>query len=177
MVADYHEPPPSPLTRYVVGFAFDTKKRHVVLVEKQRPAWQKGQLNGLGGHCEMVNGTLETGVEAMGREFGEECGVKGLLWHPFATLYGNAVRSGRPREKFIVEFLRAFDDDIFKARSVTDEVIHIFNLESWAAAPVIPNLRWLVPMALSFDRGEVCSYFTIQEMYPPSVSTNDVSST
>jgi len=36
------------MTEYVLGFLMDNYR--VVLIEKQRPAWQKGLLNGVGGH-------------------------------------------------------------------------------------------------------------------------------
>ena len=162
MVADYHESPPrvQPV-RFVVGFAFDVKKSHVVLVEKRRPEWQAGKLNGPGGHCEGA----EDPVTAMDREFGEECGVSGLAWKVFSTLHGKDVRGGKPDSPFIVYFLSVFDDQAFKVRSKTDEAVHLFNLTSWPTAPVIPNLRWLVPMALSFVNGEAAASFVVQEQY------------
>jgi hypothetical protein len=41
----------------------------------------------------------------------------------------------------------------------------IQRLEEWGSAPVLPNLRWLVPMALSFGRGEACQSFIVDEQY------------
>lgn len=37
---------------YVVGFMLDQAREHVVLIEKNRPAWQAGKLNGVGGKVE-----------------------------------------------------------------------------------------------------------------------------
>ena len=55
---------------YVLGFAFTTDGR-VALIQKKRPAWQAGRLNGIGGK---VEGT-EHSAAAMVREFREETGV------------------------------------------------------------------------------------------------------
>ena len=61
------------MQEYVVGFLFDEDARryhktghgNVVLIEKNRPAWQAGRLNGVGGHIEIG----ETPDEAISREF------------------------------------------------------------------------------------------------------------
>lgn len=57
-------------TLYVLGFAF-TPEGQVCLIEKKRPKWQAGRLNGIGGHVE--NG--EAAQNAMQREFYEETSV------------------------------------------------------------------------------------------------------
>lgn len=62
---------PQESKRYVLGFAFDEALRHVVLLQKAKPAWAAGMWNGLGGKIEPG----EDAVGAMSREFREECGV------------------------------------------------------------------------------------------------------
>jgi hypothetical protein len=55
------EPPESTLAavvEYVVGFAFDTDGR-VALIRKNRPEWQAGRLNGIGGHVEATGYTAD----------------------------------------------------------------------------------------------------------------------
>ncbi len=37
------------MERYVVGFCFNGDMSKVVLIQKNRPAWQVGKLNGVGG--------------------------------------------------------------------------------------------------------------------------------
>jgi 8-oxo-dGTP pyrophosphatase MutT (NUDIX family) len=49
---------------YVLGFIFTAGRNAVYLIRKNRPAWQRGFLNGLGGAREAG----ETFVEAMERE-------------------------------------------------------------------------------------------------------------
>jgi 8-oxo-dGTP pyrophosphatase MutT (NUDIX family) len=64
------EMPMTTITRYVLGFAFGSHGR-VLLIRKERPAWQRGRMNGLGGKVE----SGETDAQAMRREFLEECGL------------------------------------------------------------------------------------------------------
>jgi 8-oxo-dGTP diphosphatase len=58
--------------RYVVGFAIDFEDDCVLLIKKNRPAWQAGKLNGIGGKIE----GNERPEDAMCREFLEETGVE-----------------------------------------------------------------------------------------------------
>jgi len=57
------------MTHYVLGFAFDDLGR-VALVRKEKPDWQRGRWNGIGGKVEQ-----EACFDAMEREFREETGV------------------------------------------------------------------------------------------------------
>ena len=56
------------ITQYCLGFGYYNDC--VVLIKKERPKWQKGFLNGVGGKLEKN----ETALEAMIREFFEETG-------------------------------------------------------------------------------------------------------
>lgn len=57
------------MTKYVLGFIFDSYAEKVLLIEKQRPNWQAGKLNGIGGKIE----SGEKSTAAMVREAFEEC--------------------------------------------------------------------------------------------------------
>ena len=61
--------------KYTLGFAFDDKGQ-VALIEKRKPEWQRGLLNGIGGKIE----PLETYEQCMSREFLEETGVHVEAW-------------------------------------------------------------------------------------------------
>lgn len=63
------------MTDYVLGFA-KTWTGLMVMIKKERPAWQAGLLNGVGGKIEPG----ETPFEAMVREFQEETGVHHMGW-------------------------------------------------------------------------------------------------
>jgi 8-oxo-dGTP diphosphatase len=75
---------------YVLGFVFDAGGAHVLLIEKARPSWQAGRLNGIGGRIENGEGAFE----AMSREMREESGVDldGTEWVVFAELVYRAAR-------------------------------------------------------------------------------------
>lgn len=57
------------MTHYVLGFAFDDLGR-VALIRKNKPDWQRGRWNGIGGKVEQ-----EACFDAMEREVREETGV------------------------------------------------------------------------------------------------------
>ena len=59
-------------TKYVLGFAFNKGCTEVLLIEKKRPNWMVGKLNGVGGHIE----DGETPIDAMVREFKEETNLR-----------------------------------------------------------------------------------------------------
>lgn len=127
------------MKKYVVGFMFDDLGERVLLIRKNRPDWQAGKANGVGGKIEEG----EMPLAAMTREFEEETGVKTdtTMWDCFALM------SGFDFHDFEIYFFRAFNTElIFDAITVTDEVIGRF----WVAAlpEHVPNLRWLIPMAL-----------------------------
>jgi len=136
------------MKHYVVGFLFDHRlvadRPYVCLIKKTHPAWQKGKLNGVGGHIEEG----ESANDAMRREFREEAGLDISKWKHFATL----ELSG----EFICNFFCSDmpnDADAPEPISVTDEKItweEVYDLPE----NVISNLRWLIPLALdsSVDR-------------------------
>lgn len=61
---------------YSLGFLFSEDLKHVVLIRKVRPAFQKGKLNGIGGKIEPG----ENHLAAMIREFREETGHEHRDW-------------------------------------------------------------------------------------------------
>ena len=103
---------------YVVGFAFSSDKSQVVLIRKNRPAWQAGKLNGVGGKFE----DGEDGLACMVREFHEETGVMTTAddWHYFTKIIG---RDGD------VLLYRLFDDKVLAARSTSDEPVEIIPVD------------------------------------------------
>jgi len=124
-----------PVKEYVVGFMFSPSKQTVVLIEKQRPEWQKGKLNGVGGKIEIG----ETPRDVMQREFQEETGIAYWGWHHFATLRGAGT---------VVYVFRAFSELAFWAETKTDEKVFAFFPDPLPTS-VLPNLRFLIPLALT----------------------------
>lgn len=69
------------MKHYSLGFMF--YKNHVVLIKKARPEWQKGLLNGVGGHIEEG----ESALDCMIREFKEETGIFTTKWTQIAHVF------------------------------------------------------------------------------------------
>ena len=143
--------------RYVVGFMFDTSLNWVVLIRKNRPVWQAGKLNGVGGKVE----DNESPYAAMLREFCEETGMETSKWHLF--LWYNYGDLGTPGSLGEIYFYWTIGD-VTKARSVTDEQVEVMEIDQLSNhKETIPNIRWLVQMARSFSFGERATYFDMQE--------------
>jgi 8-oxo-dGTP diphosphatase len=131
-------PSPEP-TGYVVGFLLDTRSENVALIRKNRPEWQAGRLNGIGGHIEPG----ERPYEAMCREFLEETGSAVRGWHTLAVMDFPGARIHFYRYHLPVHLLGHL-------RSVTDEevvVAGVGNVLAGKHGPIIPNLSWLLPLA------------------------------
>jgi 8-oxo-dGTP diphosphatase len=110
------------MQQYCLGFIFLEDKSSVVLIKKSRPAWQKGKLNGIGGHVE----SGEDPRSAMIRECYEETGVyTGSLhkngWKSFADM-GNITM-------WRCHCYACFNDEYFwSAKTTTDETIIKLNI-------------------------------------------------
>jgi 8-oxo-dGTP diphosphatase len=122
-------------TKYVLGFLFSHNESRVVLIHKRRPDWQAGKFNGVGGHVE----DGESPVQAMRRGFIEEAGLDVPRWRQFANLRGDG---------FIVFMFRASMQGVDEIRTVTDERVDNYHI-AYLPSNVLPNLRWLIPMAMS----------------------------
>lgn len=150
---------------YVAGFLFNKRLSQVALIKKSKPEWQKGKLNAIGGKIE----TGETATQAMTREFNEETGCYVVGWELFATLVCESERhkgapdSGQPYQ---VHFFRAFADaDLWSVvRTQTEEEVHVVRWEDIVWLNALPNLSWLIPMALNMDK-DSAERFHITEIY------------
>lgn len=120
--------------RYVCGFAFYDD--NVVLIRKEKPDWQRGKLNGVGGKIE----PFETPTQAMAREFNEEAGVllPDDVWSIFAHLQFPEAE---------VFFMRACENRARYAITMESEKIEHRKASEIDRENVVPNLRWLIPLA------------------------------
>lgn len=124
------------MKEYVVGFLFDEAKKKVALILKNRPEWQAGKWNGLGGKRE----GQEYWFAAMMREFKEETGADVVGWDEFATL--------ESQDALIVCFTASED---VKIETMEDEEVAWHDLDN-LPANCLPNLSWLIPLALDYYR-------------------------
>lgn len=122
---------------YVLGFLFNDDFSKVVLIEKERPDWQRGCLNGLGGHLKQG----EDPAPCMSREFYEESGevISSHNWKNFGRLQG---------EKFTV-FLFAMksSERVARCKTVTTEKVLVVDSKTFDGRKTVENLAWLVPLA------------------------------
>ncbi len=130
------------MTEMVVGFLFNDCLGHtnkVMLIEKNRPEWQINKVNGIGGHIE----PMESPEQAMIREFKEETSYTIADFKNFAIINGSGWR---------VYFFYALNKAalILPEHNPTDEKVIIADINN-LPNNIIPNLRWLIPMALDPD--------------------------
>lgn len=130
------------MTGYVVGFLVAPETDEVLLIRKNRPAWQAGLLNGPGGHVEPG----ESAMDAMRREFWEEAGLEAPWWTKMLLMHLPAADIWFFRWRCAPSFLR-------QAESRTDEPVEVWRIADLLqpGAPIVPNLRWLLPLAAYQD--------------------------
>ena len=128
-----------PPLRYVVGFCFSPDYEWVALIRKNKPQWQAGLLNGIGGKVEPG----ERKGMAMMREFKEEAGV--LIpeydWLHFRT---EAFSTGARVHHFAH---CATPDEWAAIRTMEAEEVGRVRADSIHLFPAVYNLPYLVPMA------------------------------
>lgn len=107
-----------------------------MLIRKNRPAWQAGKLNGVGGKIEPG----ESPADAIRREFREEAGLDVADWREALTLTA---------PDWHAHFFRTIGD-VDAARAMTDEGLEVHPVRP-LPADVIPNLAWIVPLLLDAD--------------------------
>lgn len=144
---------------YVAGFAFDETLERVVLIEKTKPDWQKGKLNGVGGKVEHIDKSIN---HAMAREFEEETAVTVSpdRWKKFATLNCSTWRV-----KFLVTQLTP--SEINGLTTTTEEKVTVKHLTSLQdveeRGALMSNIPWLTQMAYNALTGIENRYLTITE--------------
>ncbi|MEK6829038.1 MAG: NUDIX domain-containing protein [Nanoarchaeota archaeon] len=138
---------------YVAGFLFSKDGDLVALVEKNRPDWQKGKLNAIGGKVE----DGEDPLSAMQREFKEEAGVDIRDWTPFCVLVGNDEEYNESGSNFEVHFFSCFSNEILNVKTMEDEEVAMYVVDQVQTRNIVPNLKWLIPMA--FEKGLMAKVF------------------
>lgn len=122
------------MQQYVVGFVFDHERQRVVLVRKNRPAFQAGLLNGVGGKVE----SHESSRSAMARECVEECDLKIEDWNHVASVCARDYQ---------IDVYSAVCD-LSGARTVTDEAVEIHSVHDVFRLAGLNNLAMLIAIAI-----------------------------
>lgn len=119
---------------YVCGFMF--QEDQVLLIQKDRPEWQRGKLNGVGGKIE----NYEDIYQAMCREFKEEVGI-----HTNERDWKHVLDFECPDCR--VHFLKSYGE-IYTNRQMETERPRIINIRDLYNRNIISNLLWVIPLCL-----------------------------
>jgi 8-oxo-dGTP diphosphatase len=139
----YTKDVPKQIIHYVLGFAFSRDGSHVVLIQKDRPEWQKGKYNGIGGKIEHN----EVPSHAMWREFSEETGVNipPDHWIPFlTTTFMNDPLGGVA----VIHCFKTFTDEIHLCKTQETEKVEIHHVDNVQCLARTRKLDYEVLMAL-----------------------------
>lgn len=129
---------------YVLAFMFSLDRKRVALIEKNRPEWQAGKINGIGGKVEQA----EWAQDALAREFKEETGVEthGNHWEYFAQMiFENDILGG----KACVHCFSMFSELIDEVKTTEDEKVSVYWLEGIDKWPLMENVPTLLAIALN----------------------------
>jgi 8-oxo-dGTP pyrophosphatase MutT (NUDIX family) len=137
---------------YVVGLMRETLSDRILLIRKNRPAWQAGLLNGPGGKIEPG----ESPAQAMVREWQEEVGqaTDPKDWRLIASLTdlrdhhagGGTLYWFATDQRFLPRY--SGPTDYSKTSDAGPEYIEPVRIcEIPLRRDVIANLRWMFPLA------------------------------
>lgn len=133
------------MQNFVMGFAFNPSENVVLLIEKNRPKWQAGYLNGIGGKIETKD---QSPAHAMNREWKEEvgCSIAASQWERFLTFNcpGGTIYCFKHRIIVVKDFWQW----IGKENDV-GEIITAVSVDSIAQQKMMNNLLWIIPLALA----------------------------
>lgn len=138
------------MKKFSLGFIFDKTLEKVLLIHKNRPVWQAGKINGIGGKIESNEDCLECIV----RETEEESGLKTApqAWHQVATMQGADWEIA----VFYCIYNGAKDDAVMNE----DQPVEWFAVNN-LPENVLYNLRWLIPLCIDAEKQKEIDSVTI----------------
>lgn len=130
-----------PIVSYVLGFLYDDSR--VALIQKIKPKWQYGMLNGIGERLSFC----EIPTNGMQRKFKEEAGIDlhEDIIERFLTILRTDSEDGN---NYNIYVFRA-KVDLSSVKSTTDETICLVDKGS-TLAYAAPHMQWIFPMV--FDK-------------------------
>lgn len=131
------------MEKFTLGFVFNADLAKVLLVHKQRPDWQSGRINGIGGK---IVGD-ESALNCIVREWKEESAlaIQPENWIRYALI--------KQLEGNVVVFASKFTGDMSEATQNDYEMIEWFDITNLPQNS-LSNLIWLVPMAKQIIEGK-----------------------
>ncbi len=143
------------MVHFVVGFLFSEDFKLVALIEKLKPSYLAGKLNGLGGKVEPG----ESPAEAMRREFQEEGGLLIPDWRAYARVSDSS--------NFIMDVFFAVGP-VHLVQAMETEKVFIVPVESvlLAEAKTVGNVPFLVAMALGIaHKRDNTAHYNVKEVF------------
>lgn len=131
-----------------VGFIFNHDLTQVLLIRKNRPAWQKGKLNGIGGNSDPLKdkdpGYVQINYDkSFIREAKEETG---LLLDMKKLMHIGFMGKGKKREQTIEIYAYRLNKSQVPKQQ-TDETITWFSPLHLPLTLCVPDVLFLVPYA------------------------------
>lgn len=124
------------MKEFSLGFIFNATGDRVLLVHKQKPEWQAGKINGIGGKLEEG----ETPEECIARETFEEA----RLTIPSQAWIFLGLKSETSATIHI--FMTIYEGDTSDAQKGDYEEVEWFPTDN-LPENCIPNLWWMIPFA------------------------------
>lgn len=139
------------MKKFTVGFVFAAGFGKVLLVHKEKPEWQKGLMNGVGGKYEPG----ESAEECVSREVEEE---SGLMISPELWRYVGKMKT----ETWCVDVLAViWDGDLAEARKCDYEEVEWVSTKE-LPHNVISNIPWLVAMCRDALENDLFEDFVVK---------------
>lgn len=125
---------------HTLGFIFTENKDKVVLILKEKPASQKGKLNGIGGKIEVE----ESSENCISRETKEETDldIAPDKWQKYAQIL-------MENEIGVDVFVTTYIGEQSDARSSEGLKVEWYPVDN-LPENVMSNLNWLIPAAIDF---------------------------
>lgn len=142
------------MKEFSLGFIFDASHKKVLLVHKEKPDWQKGKINGIGGKLEQG----ESPVACIARETREESclNIPEENW----TFLGLLSTKDSWR---IHTYMTTYEGNMTDAQKGDHEEIEWFSSEK-LPPECIPNLTWIIPFAQEqFMATHTCTFDVVYE--------------
>ena len=125
---------------YTLGFIFNDKLDTVLLIEKKKPEWQKGYLNGIGGHVE----DDESPKQCIIRECFEETNLEISKWKYVGDFVG---------KKWVVKIYTTVVSDEFIEKNIindkTDEFVTAYpykNVKDFFTT--LSSVKYALPLCM-----------------------------
>lgn len=130
---------------YVVAFLFTPDFKDVWLIEKEKPAWQKGHMNGIGGKIEKH----ETPIDAAIREIKEESDL--TIDVNELSYVGHMGGENNDNSSFKVTIFTGITDK--QLRTMEEEEIYCIPVEKVKAFMHIENVPMLIETCIYYLKG------------------------